>query len=392
MSKPRYVRKDARVSAGSSCRLCGTAWGGYPTRECPVTICKACDTPQCLGNGLGHGACGICHVGLLPGWSGSDLECGYKGCTNRAVAFAPRVGTCCAEHALRARTSPKKITIAEYIVEQLVLCGKNWELRSQIDASGGIAMVAPVLILLFFAGCDGTASAVAVDGRVGDAGTFEAAADSGDGNTVSRSDRPAGEVGPEVGVEVGPETGIEAGLEVAPDALSDSPSWAACTPAATCNPFVSASSSGCPAGQGCQMYGSPTCMPQGNKTIGEACAQGTAGMECGDGLGCVGYPGGPGPVCRPLCCLASGGSCPAGTGSCGSVWAGAGACWDMADAGSDAGTAVDTLPEVEPDATPIGCRGTATCGPGLSCPAGVVCTVNMLRCTCESGTFSCTCM
>ena len=83
----RWVRKDRRIYEFSHCTYCGTAWGGYPNRQCPTSTCLACGTTQCLGNGLGHGACSVCYIGMLPGWSGTDKPCGYKGCTHRAVAF-----------------------------------------------------------------------------------------------------------------------------------------------------------------------------------------------------------------------------------------------------------------------------------------------------------------
>lgn len=56
-----------------------------------------------MSNGLGHGTCGVCHVGLLPGWAGnSNRVCGYKGCGKPAVAEAKRVKHVCGDHLIRA--------------------------------------------------------------------------------------------------------------------------------------------------------------------------------------------------------------------------------------------------------------------------------------------------
>lgn len=102
MNEARYVRKDTRVPP-HGCKFCGTAWGQpSATGCCATTRCLACKTLQCMGNGLGRGQCGICLIGLLPGWSGSDRPCGYKGCKERAIAVAPRVKAVCAAHAERA--------------------------------------------------------------------------------------------------------------------------------------------------------------------------------------------------------------------------------------------------------------------------------------------------
>ena len=100
---PRWVRKDRRIYDFSLCTYCGTAWGGFPNRQCPLTTCRACGTTQCLGNGLANGTCAVCYIGLLPGWSSSSgWLCGYKGCGRDAVA---RVGGqakfACAEHLAR---------------------------------------------------------------------------------------------------------------------------------------------------------------------------------------------------------------------------------------------------------------------------------------------------
>jgi hypothetical protein len=115
----RWVRKDRRVYDFSLCRRCGTA-GGCGREGCAEAKCKACGTVQCSGNGLGRGTCSVCHVGLLPGWSGHNRPCGYKGCVRLAVALAPRIGRCCEGHLRQAKLD---VCIAERLAER----ANNWE-------------------------------------------------------------------------------------------------------------------------------------------------------------------------------------------------------------------------------------------------------------------------
>lgn len=77
-------------SSGTGCRYCGR----FGDRDCAPTTCLACGTVQCHGNGGGNGTCFVCHNGWLPGWSHgySTRECGYRGCTQPTVSYAPRVG------------------------------------------------------------------------------------------------------------------------------------------------------------------------------------------------------------------------------------------------------------------------------------------------------------
>ena len=93
----RWVRKNRTIYELSRCTLCGTCWGYGPERKCARVVCPVCGSAQCWGNGLGHGTCGICLVGLLPGWAGNDADCSRKQCQNQAVA---RVGNrrYCLEH------------------------------------------------------------------------------------------------------------------------------------------------------------------------------------------------------------------------------------------------------------------------------------------------------
>jgi hypothetical protein len=111
----RYIRKATRVYQGG-CKWCGTHWGQpVESGQCSHTTCKACGSGQCMGNGLGRGQCGVCLIGLLPGWSGTDRPCGYKGCPERAIAACDRVGFCCAKHATRATQGGMKVY--EYLQE-----------------------------------------------------------------------------------------------------------------------------------------------------------------------------------------------------------------------------------------------------------------------------------
>lgn len=122
MPKQRYVRKDRRIYDFSTCRLCGTAYGVVkPEVECKASICKLCGTKQCLVNGLGHGTCSVCLYGLLPGWSGNETKCRYKGCNKEAVARGKHGKTfVCLDHAVYLYPN-----ILENSKQQLE---KNWEL------------------------------------------------------------------------------------------------------------------------------------------------------------------------------------------------------------------------------------------------------------------------
>lgn len=135
MTNGRLVRRDARIPSDYGCRFCGTCWG-QPSHSghCDATQCKACGSVQCMGNGLSRGQCSVCLVGLLPGWSGSDRACGYKGCKERAIAAAPRVGYVCGTHSMRALHSTARLanrtgggqTVAEYIRRQLDAAPRVW--------------------------------------------------------------------------------------------------------------------------------------------------------------------------------------------------------------------------------------------------------------------------
>lgn len=84
----RFIRKNRQIYDFSCCKLCGTAWGNYPNKQCPQTICLLCGSKQCLVNGLGRGSCGICLRGILTGWGiGPNVKCNFRGCKNPPVAF-----------------------------------------------------------------------------------------------------------------------------------------------------------------------------------------------------------------------------------------------------------------------------------------------------------------
>lgn len=95
----RYVQlwKRRYATTPGFCPFCGSAWGGY-ANGCPVTICRACETPQCMSYGSGNGRCGVCYVGLLPGWSGSDRPCSFAKCDQSAVAHVQGKRYACKQH------------------------------------------------------------------------------------------------------------------------------------------------------------------------------------------------------------------------------------------------------------------------------------------------------
>ena len=88
-----------RLYPWRQCRFCGTA----SDRDCSGVVSLACGSRTCHGYGL-H--CPVCHHGIRPGWSGSDQECGYKRCHERAVAKVPRVGAACAAHVRQRYVTP----------------------------------------------------------------------------------------------------------------------------------------------------------------------------------------------------------------------------------------------------------------------------------------------
>lgn len=118
----RYVQKTRRIYHDSHCRLCGFCHGVVrPEIEHRPATCLACGTRQCIGNGLGRGTCGICLVGFLEGWSGSQAgqACSYKGCTEPAVACGGRgKARVCFKHIEQQRPG--------FLAEALAARASNW--------------------------------------------------------------------------------------------------------------------------------------------------------------------------------------------------------------------------------------------------------------------------
>lgn len=116
----RYVAlASSEYARTNGCRYCGSMREG-PV-DCKLVECKACGSPQCFGNGSARGTCSICLVGLLPGWSGHDRRCGYKGCFAPSIAEAPRVKQVCRTHvdqpSVRFSVKSPARSLAKYIEE-----------------------------------------------------------------------------------------------------------------------------------------------------------------------------------------------------------------------------------------------------------------------------------
>ena len=116
MNQPRFVRRDRRIYHDSYCQLCGTCYGicKGEKRVCREATCLACGSKQCSVNGLGRGQCGICLIGLLTGWSGSEgRQCSYAGCSAPAVVRVDGVNK------LRCHMHVDRGKWAGYIAERL---------------------------------------------------------------------------------------------------------------------------------------------------------------------------------------------------------------------------------------------------------------------------------
>ena len=91
MSNQRYVHKNqSSYRPSNGCRLCGACCISGTEIECRASVCLFRESRQCQSNGLGHGNCGICYVGILPAWGNSNKICSYNGCGKDAVAFGSR--------------------------------------------------------------------------------------------------------------------------------------------------------------------------------------------------------------------------------------------------------------------------------------------------------------
>lgn len=128
MIRPRYVRKSRCVYHDSHCQLCGACCGicRGERRVCREATCAACGSKQCSVNGLSRGQCGVCSIGLLSGWSGSNCQCSYKGCTEQAIARAD--GPNCN----RCRVHLERGKWAGYIAKRLEERDRNFRL---VDAA-----------------------------------------------------------------------------------------------------------------------------------------------------------------------------------------------------------------------------------------------------------------
>ena len=119
----RFVSKTRSIHHDSHCLYCGANYGickGEP-RACRVLTCLACGTKQCQVNGLSRGTCSVCYVGLLPPWSGTDRQCQYKGCTNRAIARVDGANRYrCSAHLERGKW-------AGYVARQLAERDRQWK-------------------------------------------------------------------------------------------------------------------------------------------------------------------------------------------------------------------------------------------------------------------------
>ena len=120
IAQARYVsRAFSRIYPDSHCLFCGANCGIClgELRACRTTVCKACNSAQCMVNGLARGQCGICLIGFLPGWGGNERLCGYKGCSHAAIAHVKRNKYACYTHCLQAKIN--KISAADYIARAI---------------------------------------------------------------------------------------------------------------------------------------------------------------------------------------------------------------------------------------------------------------------------------
>jgi hypothetical protein len=124
MAEARYVRKDRRIYDDAHCLYCGSFHGICKGEERAhrVVRCMACDTPQCIGNGLARGTCSVCYIGLLPGWSGSDRTCSYAGCNEPAIARAD------GKNKYRCRKHLERGKWRGYVAKRIEERDVHWEL------------------------------------------------------------------------------------------------------------------------------------------------------------------------------------------------------------------------------------------------------------------------
>jgi len=77
-----------------------------------AAACLACGTVQCNSDS----ECAACFYGWMPGWSRGlypdalARQCGYKRCTNDAIAKAQRVGRVCKEHLSQSKVNGRPLS------------------------------------------------------------------------------------------------------------------------------------------------------------------------------------------------------------------------------------------------------------------------------------------
>lgn len=107
----------------------------FDEQQCPYCLsfvcnrraaqCKCCHAIVCHGYGLSRGQCPVCYVGLLPGWSGDNGICCYKGCGKEAVARGRGRKFVCKTHA-----DHQKIGVGDF--KQWVLVHRSTRRRSNV--------------------------------------------------------------------------------------------------------------------------------------------------------------------------------------------------------------------------------------------------------------------
>jgi hypothetical protein len=98
------VNRNNTIRVGS-CKYCGSFYGGHKD-GCPATTCLFCGARVCMSHGLGCGQCPVCYHGLLPGWSGTNCTCTYKGCKEKAVSRGRCRKPICRAHAIHQKLNP----------------------------------------------------------------------------------------------------------------------------------------------------------------------------------------------------------------------------------------------------------------------------------------------
>lgn len=139
-ASPKVI--ESRPGAAVKARSCETC--GSMICDGRMATCLGCGDSRCFAEGSGNGRCKGCGYGILPGWSGSDRSCGYKGCTERA-AFAGVPGAI-KSVCLKCSDRPKvttyrqgephaiKVTLRAYIVQRTPNSPRALEWRDAITS------------------------------------------------------------------------------------------------------------------------------------------------------------------------------------------------------------------------------------------------------------------